>query len=627
MDLTKVLASDADSRVVIIDDHFAPPDLSRLDADALTRLYRQINRHAFQRRDLASLLGLDVKTQAGVLMGLVEANAQRLWDAYQDDTHTHGYLATLFSDMELDRGADRQALDTISTFCKNELQLNPLTFGSLASASEALKTCTIAFVDFRFKAGIAVDKAISGHQNYRESYQAKYEFDSQKLPKIVYLISSSLPRPENLQAFRVATGLRAAFFKPIRKSDLTPDLLSAEIRRWKVRYPAAFKLDMYLTEMSDAVSASAKALGGQLDGLELHDLAMLNMFKLAVERESLQDYLTWLLSEALASKLRSTPRLQLPLLPNEGGLAPLDGKMKLGTVLFELFSQIAISPLPAAKSPPAFGDVYVRAKDYKKSTSREVMLAITPACDMLRCDPEDEVLCVRGEEAEAKPNMEDLLKQHVLFGKGSHVVQYKNSDQKKYAYIRWGIKKLRTISAKDLSNTRKYTKVARLSELFAQEVKELALSDASRIGVPVYPAFLVSTHAAVKMKFSQTITLQKDLSAQSFECAIVTKGRTDPDKSTEVHFLAFTEQFADWIRDEFLPEAKAKFPDGKLPAKFSNIDTFLQQWSDCNVELKNGTSKSECGGALKFKFVDKIDDVDASENDTIEIVVAARKTS
>jgi hypothetical protein len=628
MDLMQVLASNSNGRVIVVDDYYATPNFSAVDADVLTRFFRHLDDHPGYRRKLAKVLERSPRSTAGDLMLVVEGAIPKLWGVYQNDPKMKRCLDPLFEALNLIRDGDRAALDTICSYFSKKHKITPETFGSLEEAKDALKKCSIAFVDFRFKAGLSVDKAISSHEAYSSSYRERYEYNGAKFPKIVYLISSSLPRQENLEAFRAATGLRAAFFSPMRKDSISIDALGQEFARWQSQYPAAQKLDTYLTQTSEAVKLAADALREQLERLELHELAMLNAFKLAIEQESLQDYLTWLLSESLASKLRGMPILQPALLPTDSDL-PLDGKLKIGAVLFELFSQIAISPVDATSAHPAFGDVYaVREQKIKSDPApnpagvRDVALVISPACDLQRCSVDDMVLCVRGKETETKPNMQDLLKHGVLFGKGSHVIQYQQENEKRYGYMHWDHKQIITLSVKDLLNPRKHVKVARLSELFAQEQKEMALSNASRIGLPVYPSFMVPTKTAVRMKFGD-VTYQRDLSAQqNFECAIVIKGRRDPAHDEQgAYFLAFTEQFANWMRTEFLPSAKERFGGGTVPPKFSNVENFMGSWADLHIELKGGKTHSDVGGALKFSLVDELDGADAGNN-MVEVVVA-----
>lgn len=632
MELVDLLTSENEGGIVVVDDYYSQPELNSVDAEALTNLYRLIDSKITYRKCLCKLLSLPTTANPDEILRHIEPNIEALWQAYETDALARKSLEPLFEDIETQRSGNRPALDAITKFCKDKLKISPSTFGCLDEAADALSNCIVAFVDFRLKKNRSTEDAIADHEKARDSYLTRRNFNGKRPPKLVYLISSSLPSSDNLQAFRTATGIRTAFFHPIRKSDLSVSMLEEQLERWKKRYSAATNLDEYLTTMTTAVKESSDKLLEQLDQVELHDLAILNIFKLAAERESLQSYLTWLLSEALASKLRTSPALQKELLPVNTHLPPLDGKLKLGSLLFEIFSQIAISPASLNTSIPSFGDIYVSKKAPKQTqtnnetttNSRDIHLVITPACDLLRCDDSFNALCVEGIETVAKPNMEELLKEGILFGNGSHVIQYGEGAKKTYAYIRWNKKGLRTISVKDLSSTRKYSKIARLSELFAQEIKEQVLSDVSRIGLPIYPTFSVSARILVRCKFGN-MSHECDLSAEDFEGAMVTKGKVES-TSQEIYVIGFAEQFATWMRTEFIPQAKGKFNGGKIPNEFLNIEEFFNDWSNYNVELAKNKQKSECGGPLVFKFVEQINDGEAPNN-KVEIIVAAAEVA
>jgi hypothetical protein len=556
----------------------------------------------------------------------------------------------LFAPVESARAGSKVALDIIETYARDVLRTAPMTFGSLTEAQDALSTCTLAFVDFRFQDGATSEQAIQIHKQFARNYKERLIFEQERCPKIVYLISSSMPAADRLEAFRRATGLRSAFFKPLRKSEVSPEMLTAELTRWHSRFSALGKLDAYLSAMTDAVKTNADRLCEQVDEIELHDLAILSLFRLAIEHESLQSYLTWLLSEAMASKLRLAPQLQAALVPEEG-LPPLDGKLKLGAILFELFSQIAIVPVEPGAAKPAFGDIYTFATAAAPATvaspiaedergesgnagaealavpaaaaegtarTRKLLLVISPACDLIRCSLDDMVLCIEGTEREANPDMDELLKAGVLFGKGSHVIQYGDGGAKKYAYISWNWAAYRTIAVRELTNPALHQCVARLSEMFAQEVKELALSNASRVGIQVNPPFAVSARVVVRCKFAN-VTHEVDLSTMDFESSLVIKGRTRL-KSNSDMILGFTEQFADWVRESFLPAMRAKLQAGAQTGQLEAAERWFADWRKYEIDLGDGKTKKF--NNIAFKVVDDVENAETANN-TLEVLVCA----
>lgn len=667
MELADVLARGGEGRVIVVDDYYARPSLAVVNDEAYTALYQHLDADAAARAAVCTAVGLAAGESLESIMAGVERELNALWDRYADGSLKDA-LAPLFVPVEEARAGSQLALGAIEKFAREELNTEPLTFGSLENAKEALSACTLAFVDFRFQASASAEQAIEVHKRFADNYRARFQFEEQRCPKIVYLISSSMPSAERLASFRKATGLRLAFFKPLRKSEVSAEVLSAEHARWQSRFAAAGGLDAYLSAMTDAVQASATKLCQQVDEIELHDLAILRLFRLAVEHESLQSYLTWLLSEAMASKLRLAPQLQSTLVP-EASMPPLDGKLKLGDALFELFSQIAISPVEPGASRPGFGDVYmalpiaapavapaavgrepapiaaaegavaegaapaaaggetaavasvVTSEDGRRP--RKVLLVISPACDLARCSLDDMVLCIDGTELEAKPNMEELLKAGALFGKGSHVIQYGEGTDKKYAYINWDPGAFRTYPVKDMANAARFTRVARLSEMFAQEVKELAMSKASRVGIQVNPPFAVSAKVVVRCKYAG-VAHDDDLSTMGFESALVIKGRADPESNQDGKILGFTEQFVDWMRGTFFETARARLPAGTaVPAKLEAAERFFAEWKEFHVDLGGGQKKGVGeGGCVTFKYMLEVDAAEAGAN-ALEIIVSA----
>ena len=605
MDLLQVLKS-RDGTIVVVDDHFAEPDVTHLDASDLTRFHRYLSDNSDALSRVARLIGLEGSPIPSEVVAKAEADAPHLWLCYRANESAYAELASLFATIKLQHEGETQKLRLLVEFCQNELQVNPATFSSLADAATTLNDCVIAFVDFYLKAGVSGQAAIAEHTNFRNQYRQRYSHNEARWPKIVFLVSSKLPGRDQLQEFRAATGLRSAFFLPLRKGDLTVEVLRSHLAQWFAHYAATAQLDNYLTEMSLAVQDCSKSLIADIERLELHDLTMLDTLKLSAERESLQGYLTWVLSESLASKVRSSPSLQKSLLPKEEALTLLDGKLMPGSVLFELFSDIAVSPISNDDSRPAFGDIYASQNQAGDATQNEWLLAITPACDLIRCSPEDSVLCVRGALTKADPNMEVLLTKKSLFGKGSHVIRYRTEGQSEYAHIKWMLKRgLVTLPAKLLMSTEEYKKVARLSELFAQEVKELVLGEVSRVGIPIDTVFSVAGTVAVRINFivgkdEDPIVMERDLSDKDFISAVITKGRLDGTEDDSQEFLVFTQQFSEWLKTEFFPAVRENFR--KYPAKLEAVEKFFGEWTAWHVLLNNQRMKTECGGSLSFKY-------------------------
>ncbi len=623
MDLIQAIKKGKTGGVVIVDDSYSLP-AGIATQETLSEVSHIISIRAECHEALADALGLLDERAHGDVMQAVERGASALWPLYQSGGLVQEALEPIFADSKLKAEGHSEALSAIERFCKKKLRIVPQTFATLEDAKTALSGCSIAFVDFRLRDGATNSASIQSHGKFADQYKAKPLVDGIETPKLIYLISSSLPDRSELKTFRDATGIRMAFFGALRKSDIDENLLLSEVNKWKYKYPQSIKLDSYINVVSTTIKDAAAALASQLDAIELHELGMLNAFRLDVEGESLQEYLSWLVSEALASRIRSAPPMQEKLLPREGEI-PLDGKAEIGTALFELFSQIAVSPVSSSTKAPRFGDIYrimPKAREVKENSpaavggQKKVLLVISPACDLQRAGPEDSVLCVSGSETTPKSSAFELTQQgSTLFGESVHLAKYMDGAKARYTKLSWDKKRLVTLSVKELMSTAKYKKVARLSEMFAQEAKEQALSTASRVGLPVHPSFVASTEVFIRMKFGDA-QHHHDLSASAdFTCAAVLRGRRKDSTSKDTQsFIAFTEQFADWMRREFIPAAKLKFTS-TVNTKFLNVERFFADWKPgYQVELGGSNKKVLAGGVLSFSLVDQIDTGDAANN-------------
>lgn len=623
MDLIQAVKQGKTGGVVIVDDSYATP-VGVASQEALSEVSSIVSTRTECHDELSKALGLTPGHSFSDLMNAIERGAAAMWPLYQQGGAVADALEPLFASAELRISAHSTALLAIEKFCKKKLKTVPRKFASLADAKIALSECSIAFVDFRLRDGASNPASINSHGMFSEHYQARPTVNGIAAPKLIYLISSSLPDRSELKAFRDATGIRMAFFGALRKSDIDEGLLLSEVNKWKYKYPQSLKLDGYINVVSETIQEATAALRHQLDAIELHELGMLNAFRLDAEEESLQEYLSWLVSEALASRIRSAPSMQRKLLPSEGEI-PLDGKTEVGTTLFELFSQIAVSPVSAGTMAPRFGDIYRIVPKGKVGAAspaqgeppqQKVLLVISPACDLQRADPGDSVLCVAGSETTPRASVFELTQQgSTLFGENVHLAKYMDGTKPKYTKLSWDKKRLVTLSVKELMLPKKYTKVARLSEMFAQEAKEQALSTASRVGLPVHPSFAASTEVFIRMKFGD-VDCHHDLSTSSeFTCAAVLRGRRKDTKSKDTQsFVAFTEQFADWLRRDFLPTARKKFK-GPVSAKFMNVERFFNDWKPgYQIELGGSNRKTFEGGALSFSLVDELDIGDVANN-------------
>jgi hypothetical protein len=718
MELINALRERAQS-IVIVDDHFSGPTFPVLDGEDLTKFYNLLEGSAESKARVSQALGVADSVATNDLVAIVEGKAEELWPRYQAGDPAYSDFEMLFERGEATHAGESHKLNILVSYCRDQLAVEPATFSTLREAGDALRDCMIAFVDFYLAGESNEQSAIDAHIHYREHYREGFEFNTSTWPKLVFLISSKLPAIDHLQSFRSCTGLRSAFFSPLRKGDFSEERFKALFSDWNTWYPAKSLLNRYLTTMSTVAHGCATDMASDIDRFELHDLTLLDTLKLSADNESLQSYLTWLLSESLASKIRSSPLLREAFLPARSDFPKVDGKLMPQSILFDLFADVASAPIKQETARPGFGDIYsmppkraiddtakpqassqtnvnpaeavkvrrqasghlispvidlirrpllaaltrcvdvlqpapaLSASEYltkepaetiasapgtasiigadpavDKKPTQDLLLVISPACDLARCSIDDQVLCVKGTITQADPRLESLLYKKSLYGKGSHVIRYINENRSEYAHVQWTLNKgLITVPVSVLADRNAYKRISTLTELFAQEVKDLALADASRIGIPVDPSVSVVGTVIVRTNIAQgqgipPALLIFDLSDRDFVSAIFTKGRDGDDS---VNVLVFTQQFSDWLFSEFFPAVRAELVN--QVAIVENVESFFRALMLWHIAIPtNKLSKAECGGALTFRHTDKAIAELSAPSKGIEITVLVQKS-
>lgn len=608
MDIADAIKAQDDA-IVVVDDEFLPANLSTIGAEAYTAMFQSIAENDAQLEQFKLALGSKEDNPAILMEKVLPGQLQRLWDAY-DAGKEQELLGPLLSDFAMRRRTNRSRVDSLVQILRAMYGVEPRTFGTLEEAKPYLAGCVLAFIDFYLSDVNSPEEAHAKHRLAKDELSAKFSYDAKAWPKLVILVSSALPNHRGLATFRSVTGIKSAFFQTLDKNNIQNAFVESTLKRCMEQYLAATKLNAYLEVVQASVMEVAKELNDEVSKLELHDLTTLKSLRLDAESESVQAYVTWLLSEAMAAKLRSSAPLQQPTLPAESDFAVLDGKLLPGSVLFELFSDIAIAPLPTTEGPPhiAFGDVLEKIQAAGGDGVRRLVLAISPACDLVRCPIDYEVLCVHGTLLDSSPSLQELLSKAYQFGKGHLVLKHTEGGEQQFSRIKWEAKKFSTIPASQLQTATAFKRMARLSEIFTQEVKELVLSHVARVGTPIDPSFSIAVQALVRIKINvgpgqPAIEYASNSDAFDFVSGVLAMGReasTEGDVESESKSLEktviFSRQFRLWLQGE-LETLQAKHNHARLKAL---VDYFAVA-ENFRVAL-SGESFSALGGKLKIAY-------------------------
>lgn len=596
--------------IVIIDDAYLPPDPDTVKGDALAELLTALKASPEDCATLGVLLNKP-GANANALVDSAINDLQKLYDAYIGGQHP--YLQPLFADLEDKQTADLRNVRLLEEEISKFFNVTPKKFADLENARADLSSCSIVFVDFFLEGVNSHEDARKLHSSVKAELAQKFACESETFPKVVVLMSSSLPPTTELAIFRRETGVKSAFFHTLDKCTFSSDELQSRLKSFVDSYESASQLNKYLETVESEITVAATALTEELRRLDLHDLTILKTLRLDGESDTPQTYLTLLLAEALAAKVRMAGPLQTEVLPPEHtyGDSPFDGKLLPSSVLFELFTDIAAVPVPSAgQLKIGFGDVLEATDGPDKG---KLFLAISPACDLQRCKLTYEVLCVPGDIVEKNASLPALLEKNYQFGKGHLVLKsVTNNGLISFSRINFDVRLLKTFPVSLLQSEDKFRRMARLTEVFAQEVKTLALNHAARVGVPIDPSFSIGLRAKVRFNFAgdgkdqPKVEGDFDIDGSEFLPAVLAKGRELG--ATELcETVMFSSQFKAWLQ-KTLKEKLENQNSTKLRAvaeHFSKPDSF-------KVVLEKGGSKNY-GAQISIRYTAQTPDVSSAQ--------------
>jgi CheY-like chemotaxis protein len=540
---------------VVIDDALGPPQPGRVPSEDKDRWIDYIlDTQDACKRLLAAFNHLKITEIEKLLQELTSSSAhlQELWRRHISKDLTDVGLEILFDTEELNRQADAQKAAVVRDLLLEELGAsNVRTYASLEEASEALCNADLAFVDFFLNKDEQAQTALD---------RIKANAEPLARPPLLFFMSSRA-NIETQQRVRALIHKRSAFFEVMRKQDITKEFVKAWLERKCESFEANQSLLTIINSLAQAISAAAHNLVEMTEVLETHDLALLNLARLKAEGETLGEYLTWLFSEFVAAKARR--------LSNEQKLAPIDskqigftGQLRQSTVLFDLFSEVVFGPGLRHGEPVRFGEVLVSAAD-----PNHYLLVVTPACDLARCEPNLEVLCVPGKASAFNDVRSHAMRR--LYGKAGstlcHLRVHPNAqgDKNIYSLIEWNTKAALTKPVSQLASDA-FVRVQLMNEVFAQEVKEEALRSLGRVGTQINPPPAAPLRATIRWRLAKD-QHEKSTPDDAFLAALMTYSEvTGPDKPHTGPMIVLSDDFRRWIRNEIEGAAGGQPLDARL---------------------------------------------------------------
>lgn len=582
-------------KVVVIDDAYASADPADIDGDAVTRftnaLLDEPRRVSLVRKEFARAT-LDPSVPNDI-EGLVQdpATVQRLWDlrgkkAWIWLTET---LFLSYADDVSQKESDLSGLEQIFARFRWKVEKVP----KFDKATLDVTTCQIIFLDFYLKGEIAAEKALE-----RASELAHLIIEARQTGKLTHypllvLMSSRPGAADQQEEFKARTGLRADFFCFIDKAEIN-QRIDSKLNSLLADYPGKQALAHLLDEYWLAAIRAATTLRQNLAMVEPSELALLYEAELAVEEAVLPDYLSWLVSESLASGLLedSGVRSLGQKLPNLISHSAFPGAVPPSSRIADMYVRSIMrlditDDVPETKSVPIeLGDLFAKLSETGDPT--EFFLVVDQSCDLARPDSSKKtnVLCLKckpqqlGDVALAFYRNQVHLPDSVT----ADLVSMQVAGATRYFLAKWEMVNPATPKLSDLVKRKGSLKrLARLKPVSALARQEALTQRVGRIGEPVAPPLVSAYRAKLVLNGKNDFKREFDATKEAWASAIVVQGRhmakpepagvspsgiappkkkvSKPKTSTSV---SLTSSFSEWLLGKL---DRAKLEDGQASSQ------------------------------------------------------------
>lgn len=581
------------SRAAVVDDAFGAPVAGGVDSkDKNLWLDFLMGDESAQSRIADEFSGLGVQ-DFGELFEVITSQQElikHLWSLSMEPDGDKVGLNILFKSERLNRIGKIEKAELVTNTLRSMIDAADCVkqFSSLSDAASFLVNVDVAFVDFYFNDSESEEQALSRIKNHSAELAAV---------KLIFFMSSRASI-ETQQKVRDILQVRTAFFEVMKKNQMDDGYVRARILSKANSYDSNFALQSVINGLMTAANEAASEFNQQSKILEVHDLQFLDFFRLNAENQTLTEYLTWLFSEALAAKTR---RLGLPAIARisiDSGVGGFTGEILQKQVLFDFFSEVVFSP-PAATGV-RFGDVVL-------SEENKYYLVISPACDLVRCSLEKNVLCVEAlAHNYSDPRVQSKEK---LFGKHASGLRHllkPNPDKPEDALLFiWQKDLVRTFKYADLCGD-KFKRIAFMNEMFAHEVKEEVLRELGRVGTSINPSPPFALHACMRWRFNKEVFVEATPS-QDFISALLTYSEQKVgEKSKSAPALVLSDRFKDWVVRTIFEKNGVEL-DPKLKGCIESLNqhqfSLNDSWCYKNNELWVGVSSAEPSEDLAAKVL------------------------
>ena len=451
----------------------------------------------------------------------------------------------LFSEYETTNATERTRLDALVTALKN-LGLTCATIGR--DPNDAAKEADLLIVDLFLgyqQSGNDMDRAV---RRVKELVEGRIQN-----PPLVVLMSRSTRLQDKRNDFRDNAGLLGSTFRVISKENLTiPGKLETLLRRLATHYEDAKRVASFVNAWEMGLDQARKNFIKILRRLDLPDLAQIRALLLDFEGQMLGEYLLDVADRVLQHEIEAQSSTILAAQElNKIDLKKYPAPHLVGSPdLQELVHKMTLQHVERQKLSFSddtlqiqFGDV-LRCKDKETSdATKEVLLVVTPACDLVRSKTKPKhVLVLPG-------TLIPLATGDWSYGTTTTKTPILMLADGSRNWIKWDLKGRQTIPldilSEQLHEEKGYERIGRLREIYAVEIQQKMLTDMGRIGQPANPpaTFPVSISLYAVSPQSQAIPI----TVEKLDTAVCFVGRDED--SGRVDHLVLDETACDALKD------------------------------------------------------------------------------
>lgn len=539
------------ARIAIVDDGYDPPlhdDVVEEDWEALRDAVDEAKGDGARAAAIAEFGDLpaygDLRTPlASQLYELLLAtNQSGAPDAGTDPVYEA--LAKTFRPFAGRKDAKRTQLAYVEAIAREATGQEPDKLHSKTAATD-LATYDLVFLDFFLGEetidGEATDALLEAARSQarkivKETFKA---IDNGKMP--LFVLISSRADPDKAPLFRDEAELLASKFRFLTKSEFNTDRIKAEwVLTSLVRERSAGDaVEKLLKEWNSSIKQATKDLMKSVRRLDVTDYAYLQKFRLAEEKISLLEYLTWLFNSYLGSFVESRlaqspaalvepikaapvpparlqPMSEVPAIYSAVTMTKvqsfadavfptvLTGDLFVRRQLLQAKADNDAAPEAASDAAPENGEAATsvagtaggKAQSAQTGTDEpaqpDILAAVTPICDLIPGRVKAKAVLLMGGEL-SLPGKAKAASTHLLSVErpGAATGEPSLSFQIDWS-SKWPVAHpFAAFDGEGILGT-DYVRVGRLRDLYAADLAQQMSGDLSRVGLPIAPPF---THA------------------------------------------------------------------------------------------------------------------------------------